>query len=435
MKFPRRVRYMNSHGVKFPQARSAGCWTLPATASMFSGRLPHEHGATCRSRKFSPDEPTLAERLQAAGYSTTQITANVVTTDLFGLNRGFDRVHRIWDYIEPRFNSLYKMVLMMGKPRVRKLLFSKDGLSLKLSEDLRVGNCWVQNTHSEILDLARTVIAENRRQGKPGFLFLNLMETHFPYHVGPTFRLIGKGIRDRIGEISGLFNTLNQSFLRSDHSRIPPQTLRLLMKRQARSWRLLAAEIDEFVNEMHEDRDNLIIFCSDHGDNFGDQGWVYHFGNVTDAGNRVPLIWFGDTENDGDEINRPVSARHLYGSILNACGIPTETPTLFDERPDTLPIMEGYWYDSMGKTLPKYRHDQFCFVYENRRYVYRDGLWLSATVTNRRMETPFEPLKNGTDPIEELRMPRDRREYLRNALRYFVNFSESISTGMVPVPG
>ena len=39
-----RLPYIQQHATDFTNARSAGCWTLPATASLFTGLLPHEHG-------------------------------------------------------------------------------------------------------------------------------------------------------------------------------------------------------------------------------------------------------------------------------------------------------------------------------------------------------------------------------------------------------
>ena len=44
------VPYLENNAIQFSNARSSGCWTLPATSSMFTGMLPHEHGATSQSR-------------------------------------------------------------------------------------------------------------------------------------------------------------------------------------------------------------------------------------------------------------------------------------------------------------------------------------------------------------------------------------------------
>jgi arylsulfatase A-like enzyme len=76
--------YAVSHGINFAQARSAGCWTLPATATLFTGLLPHAHGATSQSRAIRAQVPTLAERMSALGYTPYMVSANIATTEIFG---------------------------------------------------------------------------------------------------------------------------------------------------------------------------------------------------------------------------------------------------------------------------------------------------------------------------------------------------------------
>ena len=61
---------ISARAIAFHQARAAGCWTLPATASVFTGLLPHEHGATTHTRRLRADVPTLAERMKQLGYAT-----------------------------------------------------------------------------------------------------------------------------------------------------------------------------------------------------------------------------------------------------------------------------------------------------------------------------------------------------------------------------
>ena len=56
--------YITNNGTTFTEARSAGCWTLPATSSLFTGKMPHEHGATAQTRAIRKDIPTLAEKMK-----------------------------------------------------------------------------------------------------------------------------------------------------------------------------------------------------------------------------------------------------------------------------------------------------------------------------------------------------------------------------------
>ena len=182
-----RLPYTASRAICFHQARSAGCWTLPATASMFTGLMPHEHGATGQTRVIHGHVSTLAERLQQLGYHTHMVTANVATTDIFGLHRGFETLERIWHVVPARHKGFLELLTLLGKPRLRKKFFSTDLLMGRLSDDLQAAGVWLQSTIGAIFERARAILRADQAQQRRTFLFLNLMETHFPYHVGDTF--------------------------------------------------------------------------------------------------------------------------------------------------------------------------------------------------------------------------------------------------------
>ena len=82
----------------FDRARSVASWTLPAHASLFTGRYPIRHGAHSTSyesgEKFHalpPDTPTLASALRAQGYATVGIAANRgFLNKETGISQGFD---------------------------------------------------------------------------------------------------------------------------------------------------------------------------------------------------------------------------------------------------------------------------------------------------------------------------------------------------------
>ena len=76
----------------------------------------------------------------------------------------------------------------------------------------------------------------NEKKGKGSFLFLNLMETHFPYHVDSRFSLTGENLLEKWNEINGLIHTVNQSFLKDDGKFLEPEILERLKRRQYMSW-------------------------------------------------------------------------------------------------------------------------------------------------------------------------------------------------------
>ena len=78
-------------GVLFEQAETVAPLTLPAHASIFTGRFPPEHGVRDNGGFFvSPKETTLATVLQGAGFHTGAVVSAFVLDGKWGLNRGFD---------------------------------------------------------------------------------------------------------------------------------------------------------------------------------------------------------------------------------------------------------------------------------------------------------------------------------------------------------
>jgi arylsulfatase A-like enzyme len=81
-----------AQGVRFAAAFSPAPLTLPAHATLLSGRDPHAHGVRHNSiHRLSAEVPLLAERLAAAGYATAAVVASRVLDRRFGLDRGFAR--------------------------------------------------------------------------------------------------------------------------------------------------------------------------------------------------------------------------------------------------------------------------------------------------------------------------------------------------------
>lgn len=421
-----RLPYINQNAIQFSQARSSGCWTLPATASVFTGLLPHQHGATSQTRAIHENIPTLAEKMKAAGYNTYQITANVATTDIFGLHRGFDEVHRVWDWASPRFNRLQQTLVLVGKPRLRKKLLSKDAVMTKMSDDLRASMTWLQYTHEDILNKGRKIIEENEAKGEKTFLFLNLMESHFPYHVAPTFETTSEGCMDKLREVAGLFHMVNQTFLTSTEPKVKINVLKQLRERQRKSWEILAPKIDGFVQEMHQDKDNLMIFCSDHGDNFGDQGWQYHFSNVTDGGNKVPIFVLPQGSKTNGIIHDKINAKDIHSTILHESGVDKNVLSLIKDPARSQSILQSYWYNSREKTLPQYKHNQFAFIVDNQRFVNRKEQWFQAPIGEYGNEPIFSAIKDKSiNPIQEIQ-DVDRRYTLQKEFDEFLEFSRKV---------
>ncbi|MCP4809009.1 MAG: sulfatase-like hydrolase/transferase [Proteobacteria bacterium] len=78
-------------GIRFDRAYSPLPLTIPAHASMFTGKTPPNHGIRNNgSAVLDAEHVTLAEVLSDAGYATAGSAAAYVTTDIWGLEQGFD---------------------------------------------------------------------------------------------------------------------------------------------------------------------------------------------------------------------------------------------------------------------------------------------------------------------------------------------------------
>ena len=80
-----------ARGHLFENAYSHAPITLPSHSSILSGRLPTQHGVRNNiAYSFPPDQPTLATRLQAAGFATGAFVSSFILDRRFGLATGFD---------------------------------------------------------------------------------------------------------------------------------------------------------------------------------------------------------------------------------------------------------------------------------------------------------------------------------------------------------
>ncbi len=77
-------------GVLFERAVAAAPTTLPAHASLMTGRNPMAHGVRNNGVPLGRAVPTLADAFRAAGYRTAAFVSAFVLDQRFGLVRGFD---------------------------------------------------------------------------------------------------------------------------------------------------------------------------------------------------------------------------------------------------------------------------------------------------------------------------------------------------------
>ena len=96
-----------SEGVLFQQAATAAPLTLPAHTTIFTSRVPPEHGVRDNGGFFvDPSETTLAETLRERGFRTGAFVGAYVLDSKWGLDQGFETYFDDFDLSKYRAISL-----------------------------------------------------------------------------------------------------------------------------------------------------------------------------------------------------------------------------------------------------------------------------------------------------------------------------------------
>ena len=85
--------------VRFEHAFSNASWTRPSFASLMSGRYPSNHQTMHKNDSLPGEIVTLAEAMQAEGYTTFGVVTNYNIAPFFNFDQGFD----VYRYLEPEF--------------------------------------------------------------------------------------------------------------------------------------------------------------------------------------------------------------------------------------------------------------------------------------------------------------------------------------------
>ncbi len=217
--------------VVFERAWATSSWTAPATASVFTGVYPNQHGvvvgmqAVQRMQKISsefelsrlPDEfETLPEFLLSAGYRTFGVADNPNIGKELGFDQGFERF----------------------------ACFPAQALD---SEQV---TATVREWSAEI------------RAAEPWFVYLHFMDPHSPYEQKTPFYRAPDST-DEIALASAAYDS---------------------------EIRFLDQEIERVFTILGVGEDTLIVFLADHGEEFGDHGGIGHDPQLYSELTRIPLF-------------------------------------------------------------------------------------------------------------------------------------------------
>jgi arylsulfatase A-like enzyme len=260
-------------------------YTRPSLASL----LTASYRGAIESRVTSP---TVAEAFSDLGYTTIGLSSSPHTDRRFGFDLGFD-VYEHYSEAGNRGNPLRQFASQFDL--IRRAYHRVRPPHAKLSNRL---------PDDELIDGA--IGAFNAESG-PRFMWLHMMGTHRPYGLGED--AVPKSI-DR----KALFAP----------EKLTDAEQETIEERYRDSLSRVDAEIERLIEEI-DTEDPLIVFTSDHGDEFGEDGHYFHQPQrrrVADPLTTVPV-----STNDLS-LPEPLSLLDIGPTLLSAVG--GDPPAAFD---------------------------------------------------------------------------------------------------------
>lgn len=237
--------------VVFDNAFTVMGHTLPAHVSLMTGMHPGKHQVLSNGWKYDGRFPTLAQRLQAQGYSTAAFVSSFVLVATSGLDAGFE---------------IYE------------------------SPDAHARRVAGERTNERAMEWLR------RRGEGPFFAFIHYFDTHQPYGSPPEAhspfvpdapfeaRLRALGVWEQSIEttsekpitLDGKPLTLPEAINTYDNE---------ILRVDGLIDRLLAV-----LDEQGQSDNTLVIFTSDHGEGLGQHDYYSHGLHLYEEQIRVPLV-------------------------------------------------------------------------------------------------------------------------------------------------
>jgi arylsulfatase A-like enzyme len=282
-----RIDALAAGGTRFASAYSSAPWTLPSYGSLFTGLLPGQHRAgvvTERDALFALDRDaprktttellradvaTLAERFEAAGWSTAMFHNNPYLSRASGIERGFQR------YVRYESNA-------------------RNGVDLALR--------WIEDAGDA-----------------PWFLVVHLMDPHFPYAPPAPYdeQFAGRAV-DAIAEWP-------PDLARMRAGRPADEIARLCSDLYDGEIAYTDAQIGRLLDALAERgriANTIVALHSDHGEEFWEHGSADHGHAQHEELLRVPLVLSAPGRVPaGRVVASRVRALDLFATLLDLAGL------------------------------------------------------------------------------------------------------------------
>ncbi|MEQ8763911.1 MAG: sulfatase [Planctomycetota bacterium] len=277
----------------FERAHGQAPYTLPSHASLFTSLYPDQHGFL---EEIAPptDIPTLGGLLSNAGYLTAGFTDGGFMTEFFGMGQGFGCFDESGDGVETVFER---------------------------------GMQWLEGVGED-----------------PFFLFLHTYEIHSPYDAPEDYR---KKVTSQWASLPERITSEEILEILDGEDAVSDETL----EQMTRLYDAGIAYTDDWVgrliarlDELGLDDNTILIVTSDHGEELGEHGGLFHGRTLYQDQLHVPLIISVPDQERGRRSRQIVELIDVLPTVLDLAHVDRESLRI--EGQSLLPILEGRTIDS-----------------------------------------------------------------------------------------
>ena len=382
-----------SDSVLYKNTFGQSSWTKPQAATLLTSLYPSSHNTYLKPHILPDEIETLPEIMHSLGFYTLGIVNVIHFSTGFNFNQGFDR----YNYLAPDFffyakDSSSHLCLYNILRLIRARFLSKQKQVNHYYQDARVVNQLAFDWLEDVKD-------------SRFFLFLHYMDPHDPYFAHP---YNGEGVArvstpnpnpDQAEEIKQLYDG-EVSYL--DHH---------------------FGKLIDFLKEEGLYENTLIVFTSDHGEEFFEHGGWWHGLTLYDEQIYIPLmIKYPEGQNRGIIKNEIVRTLDIAPTILDY--INSKVP----------PTMQG------SSLLKEYHlrspQDQMVFAEENHEnnilQSVRSDTWklIIANQNNPRGLSPQELFNIAGDPEEKnnrAASEKEKTEQMEAEINSYLDFARGQS--------
>lgn len=291
------VERLASAGVLFEDAVSTTSWTLPAHMALMTGLPDPLHGVTDNSASLDPALETIAELLQAKGYATGGFFSGPNLHPVFGFDQGFER------YVDcSGVNVRGSDLRTAGAAEFRDANQSSHHVV----------------TSPAVFEQSSRWIEESVRAKRPFFAFTHWWDPHYDYLPPAPF--------DRLYDASyaGPVRGVHQSEKDVPLAGADLQHLKSLYDGEIRWTDDHVGKLLDLLERLGVAENTLVVFTSDHGEEFFERGRWGHQRTLYDEVVRIPLVmsWPRGLPG-GARVGAQVRIQDIYPTIAELCGVAT----------------------------------------------------------------------------------------------------------------